>query len=736
MRRHDVRTRQAANAARDAQAAQDVISNVLDSLVNDVANADDASSEGSSPASSVGEASESMSPPPRSPSTQPTVRESLVDWDVPVFRESPSRSPSRELDDPIDNLPVMQALDGSVEFKNRGPSRYEIRAERRKLNPPPRMSYITVATNSLKYLNWYISIITNKMCAIYSSDFKIIVKHQRGVSKFNKYESLRKYEKFSISLKFDQNPQKSKAIEEDSFSIIKEFLKNADPARCVLERIKLNENKQLVIDDRHYFKLKRNVHIAAFGCSVLGACYALQDMVHDHLNDSIVKLRKETGVMRIFESDEEGQCNTESNTAGVEIHKMLDKIGEEDILFVIISDHCSSLISLSAIGIGLEDMIKLDKILKEKKVNKTQINFIWKTLSFLKGRQLIENALPAKIVGLIVSDTIDIKRTENEIVSREFSPKICKCLFIRLDIWDTLPSKIKNVIKSEVAKLEELSSNKPDDETHSMEPHELNEQMKRNGPLPIDIILTDNVQTINKTIPFIKQEMGYLPFVINTSMKFPGMLMGKSIALLTFFCCSYLEGRNSKSIAYLETEILKNEIMSKKKFIKLMRFLYDYRLNSEVFKFCLMMSGRPEYKLLPENERGIGGVNQELILYAGLEMNRLSKKYDTFDDIFNINFVSFDTKGKDGNSENAGAYLSTNLIDMMISNNNCKRLPPNDQSYNSRTRLRVKMENKVIDHLRRNDSGTLINELKQSIKFGLSPTNVMSQTFILIKSKF
>ncbi|KAI3388519.1 hypothetical protein SNEBB_002754 [Seison nebaliae] len=561
-----------------------------------------------------------------------------------------------------------------------------------------------------------------------------MVKCQKRISNISKYELNRKYEKFSIPLNFDLKSQKLKDIEKYSFIIVKELLKNADPAKCVLERIKVYNDNQLIIDNQHYFKLDNNVHVAAFGRSVLGACYALQDLVGDHLKESIIStitgykdkyklvdipndvnsINNEKGTVRTFESEEEEEHNTESKKAAVEIHQMLKRIGENDILFVIISGGGSSLVTLPAAGISLEDITNLHKILKRKNVTKTQLNFIRKTLSLLKGGQLIKTALPAKIIGLIISDVIDMKRTGKEVASsptiyEQFCPKLCK----------------------KAAKIEESSFNKPGYENISMGPHQLNEQMKKDGTFPLNIILTDNVQTIEKTIPFIEQEMGYLTFVVNTAIDFHGNQVGKSLALLSLFSCSYLERKNPQSIAHLETEILKTQIMSKKRFNQFVQFLNDYRTNFEDFNLCLMMSGKPTYELIPKKERGVGGVNQAIILHAGLEMNRLSRKYDILDDVFEVNFASFATKGKDGNSQNAGAYLSSDLIDLMVS----RKLSSNDPSYQSRSRLRMKMENKVIDHLKRNDSGTLIDELNQSIKFDVSPTNVMTQTFILIQSK-
>ena len=83
---------------------------------------------------------------------------------------------------------------------------------------------------------------------------------------------------------------------------------------------------------------------------------------------------------------------------------LANELGENDLCIALMSGGASSLLSLPADGISLEDKQQVNKLLLRSGATITEMNCIRKHLSAIKGGRLAAAVAPARLVTLMVSD--------------------------------------------------------------------------------------------------------------------------------------------------------------------------------------------------------------------------------------------------------------------------------------------------------------------------------------------
>ena len=83
---------------------------------------------------------------------------------------------------------------------------------------------------------------------------------------------------------------------------------------------------------------------------------------------------------------------------------LLDGLSEDDLVLALISGGGSSLLSLPAEGLTLEDKQSVNRALLKSGASIDQMNCVRKHLSAIKGGRLAAKAHPAKVVSLLISD--------------------------------------------------------------------------------------------------------------------------------------------------------------------------------------------------------------------------------------------------------------------------------------------------------------------------------------------
>ena len=120
---------------------------------------------------------------------------------------------------------------------------------------------------------------------------------------------------------------------------------------------------------------------------------------------------------------------------------------ESDLVIFLISGGGSSLLSLPADGISLDDKIKLTHLLLSSGCNINEINTIRKHISKIKGGRLNSAALPSKSISLVISDVINDDLgsiASGPTVADKTTFKDATDVLDKYNILEKIPESIKN----------------------------------------------------------------------------------------------------------------------------------------------------------------------------------------------------------------------------------------------------------------------------------------------------
>ena len=86
--------------------------------------------------------------------------------------------------------------------------------------------------------------------------------------------------------------------------------------------------------------------------------------------------------------------------------KLVQSLGENDLVLCLISGGASALWSLPVGGINLDDKIRTTQLLLQSGADIHEINTVRKHLSSIKGGRLAQAVSPARLVTLLISDVV------------------------------------------------------------------------------------------------------------------------------------------------------------------------------------------------------------------------------------------------------------------------------------------------------------------------------------------
>tara|TARA_A100001037_G_scaffold302620_1_gene334650 strand:+ start:45 stop:1331 length:1287 start_codon:yes stop_codon:yes gene_type:complete len=131
----------------------------------------------------------------------------------------------------------------------------------------------------------------------------------------------------------------------------------------------------------------------------------------------------------------------------------IDQSSESDLAIFLISGGGSSLLSLPADGISLDDKIKLTQLLLASGCNINDINTVRKHVSKIKGGRLNSAALPSRSISLLISDVINDDLSSiasGPTVADETTFHDAINVLNKYDIFEKSPESIQNHLKKGV----------------------------------------------------------------------------------------------------------------------------------------------------------------------------------------------------------------------------------------------------------------------------------------------
>ncbi len=196
---------------------------------------------------------------------------------------------------------------------------------------------------------------------------------------------------------------------EDALAIMEAAIGSADPYEAVRRSLQLVDNR-LVVSGKE-FKVGGRVYLLAFGKAACSMARAVLDTLGEMITEGIIITKygyagncPRSPNVRVVEA---GHPVPDENSLlagrlGVELAR---KVGENDILLVLISGGGSALFLLPEEGISLEDKIRTNELLLKSGARIYEINTVRKHISAVKGGKLAKH-VRGTVISLILSDVV------------------------------------------------------------------------------------------------------------------------------------------------------------------------------------------------------------------------------------------------------------------------------------------------------------------------------------------
>ena len=238
------------------------------------------------------------------------------------------------------------------------------------------------------------------------------------------------------------------ALRTDARCIYDAALRAVDPAVAIRRHVECNGNR-LKIDGISY-DLDRFDRCFVVGAGKAGAMMAgaMESLLGDRLTGGVVNVKYgHTTPNRRVELIEAGHPIPDA--AGVEgtekIVKLLEHLGEDDLVFCLLSGGGSALMPLPARGVTLVEKQAVTGCLLKCGATINELNTVRKHISRVKGGQLARQAAPARLVSLVLSDVIgdplDIIAS-GPTVPDESTYTDCRTIVERYDLDGELPPSV------------------------------------------------------------------------------------------------------------------------------------------------------------------------------------------------------------------------------------------------------------------------------------------------------
>lgn len=153
----------------------------------------------------------------------------------------------------------------------------------------------------------------------------------------------------------------------------------------------------------------KRVFVAGAGKAVCPMARAIEDMLAARVTDGLVITKYGHGQpLKRVRVKEAGHPIPDSNgMAGAKEILDMAKAAEKDDLFIfLLTGGASSLLSFPAPGLSLKDKQRASALLLNSGATIDEMNAVRKHLSLIKGGRLAEEAIPARVLTLMVSDVV------------------------------------------------------------------------------------------------------------------------------------------------------------------------------------------------------------------------------------------------------------------------------------------------------------------------------------------
>ena len=244
-------------------------------------------------------------------------------------------------------------------------------------------------------------------------------------------------------------------VKELLLDLLLKGLEDVDPYKAI-KKVISRGNKSIKVGGKT-LHVHGKIYVLGLGKASCSMAKAIEEILGDLIEDGVVVTKYGYSIplekIRVIEA---GHPIPDVNSlkAGYEAFKLFKRIGENDLLIVLISGGGSALLVYPVDNISLEDLIKTNDLLIKSGANIHEINIVRKHISRIKGGGIVKQC-KGKILSLIVSDVVgdrveDIASGPTSADTSSFidAYKILK----NYGLWDKLPMSIRKYINKGLSK--------------------------------------------------------------------------------------------------------------------------------------------------------------------------------------------------------------------------------------------------------------------------------------------
>jgi len=407
--------------------------------------------------------------------------------------------------------------------------------------------------------------------------------------------------------------------------IYKAALSEVDAESLIKKNVAVRDEK-LIIQEKS-FDLRRfdNIFLVAIGKAAPFMVKGLRDVLGDRIKEGIALYLPQNKIIleNITSLPASHPLPDErSLQAAQRILSLAQRLSKKDLLFVLISGGGSAQISFPADGVSLEEKRLITDRLLKAGADITELNTVRKHLSRIKGGRLAQEASPATIISLVISDVrgndlenIASGPTHWDSSMYEDAFQVLK----KYNLWDSAPASIKAVIDDGIL-------------------NRIQETVKREAPIFKQIhnfIIGDNLGAL-RSAQREAEKLGFRGLILTSS--------------------DHGEARDAaKYYVSLFLNLLQSE-------------------EAAARPLCLLAGGELTVTVKGNGE---GGRNQEFVLAALIEMKKSLQEERKW------LILSLGTDGIDGPTDAAGAWITPSILKIIqeLSLDPIEYLDNND-SYN------------------------------------------------------
>lgn len=237
---------------------------------------------------------------------------------------------------------------------------------------------------------------------------------------------------------------------EIALNLMEEAIKSADPYKAVKRALKVEDNR-LIIKGKE-FPIKGKVYVLAFGKAACSMAKAVEEVLEGKIVEgfAVTKYGYALPLKKIRVVEAGHPIPDENSMKGAQLGvELAKKVGENDILLVLISGGGSALFMLPEDGISLEDKMKTNELLLKSGAKIYEINTVRKHISKVKGgklAKLVKGTLISLVLSDVVGDPLEAIASGPTVKDPTTFQDAYRLLKL-YNVWDKLPKSVKRHIE-------------------------------------------------------------------------------------------------------------------------------------------------------------------------------------------------------------------------------------------------------------------------------------------------